>query len=251
MWDRRKRILAYIIEKGEASILELSSLFPTVSSMTIRRDLEYLEANGDVVRTKGGAKSIVGLSMRREEAYHQRASENAEQKKEIAEKTIPLLSETNSVYFDAGSTVMQIVKSLDNMPMLAITNDPNIAIELLNNPLCEVNIIGGRLNRQNISISGLGAADALHGIHIDTAVMAASGYTEAFGFTCGSYDEAVLKRTVIAAAKKIILVMDSTKIGRNHTFSFAEPSDVNFFVTDSQADPNVLTALKEAALVII
>ncbi len=251
MWDRREKMLAYIIEQGDASIAELASLFSDVSTMTIRRDLEYLEESGDIVRTKGGAKSIMRLSMRHEEAYHQREMINAAQKREIAEKTVPLIESGNSVYFDAGSTVMHIAKLLGEKQIFAITNGPNIAMELLKNPLCEVNMTSGRLSRQNIALSGLGAAHSIEGINIGTAIMAASGFTLDSGFTCGNFDESALKRAVISAAKHVILVMDSTKIGRNHTFTFAMPEDIDCFVTDSAADPSMLLPLKEANIQLI
>ncbi len=243
MQDRREKILAYITEKGEASILELSGLFPNVSSMTIRRDLEFLELRGDVVRTKGGAKSIMHLSLRREAAYHHREAENADLKREIAEKTVTLIEDNSCIYFDAGSTMMQVVKQLGEKPLFAITNDPNLALELIKNPNCEVSMTSGKLSRRSISLSGLGAADFLSGINIGTAIMASSGYSPNLGFTCGTYDEAFLKRSVIASANRVILVMDSTKLSRSHPFTFAKPADIDCFITDKYADKATLSHL--------
>ncbi len=243
MQDRRAKMLTYITKKGEASIAELSTIFPDVSSMTIRRDLEFLELRGEIVRTKGGAKSIMHLSLRREAAYHHRETENAELKREIAEKTVSLISDNSCVYFDAGSTTMQIVKHLGEKPLFAVTNDPNLALELIKNPNCEVSMTSGKLSRRSISLSGLGATEFLAGINIGTAIMASSGYSPDLGFTCGTYDEAALKQSVIAAAKQVILVMDSTKLGRNHPFTFAKPTDVDVFVTDSQVDKATISHL--------
>ena len=243
MWDRREKILAYITEKGEASILELASVFPDVSTMTIRRDLEFLESRGDVVRTKGGAKSIMHLSLRRAAAYHHRESENADLKREIAEKTVPLIDDNSCVYFDAGSTMMQVVKLIGEKPLFAVTNDPHLALELIKNPNCEVSMTSGKLSRRSISLSGLGASDFLSGINIGTAIMASSGYVPDLGFTCGTYDEALLKRSVIASANRVILIMDSTKLTHSHPFTFAKPSDIDCFVTDSRVDKSTVSHL--------
>lgn len=248
MWDRREKILAYIISKGEASLVELSSVFPDVSTMTLRRDLEFLESRGDVVRTKGGAKSIRHLSLRHEAAYHHRESENADLKREIAQKAISLIDDDSCIYFDAGSTTMHIARNLGEKPLFAITNDPNLALELIKNPNCEVSMTSGKLSRRSISLSGLGAAQFLSGINIGTALMAASGYSPDLGFTCGTYDEAMLKKAVIAAAKKVILVMDSTKFAHNHPFTFAKTSDIDFFVTDSRVDKTTLSHLTRAGV---
>ncbi len=248
MWDRREKILAYIVSKGEASLVELSSVFPDVSTMTLRRDLEFLESRGDVVRTKGGAKSIRHLSLRHEAAYHHRESENADLKREIAQKAISLIDDDSCIYFDAGSTTMHIAQSIGEKPLFAITNDPNLALELIKNPNCEVSMTSGKLSRRSISLSGLGAAKFLSGINIGTALMAASGYSADLGFTCGTYDEAMLKQSVIAAAKKVILVMDSTKFAHNHPFTFAKASDIDFFVTDSRVDKTALSHLTRAGV---
>ncbi len=244
MQDRREKILEYIMQRGEASITELSAVFPHVSSMTIRRDLEFLESRGDVVRTKGGAKSIEHLSLRREAAYHHREEENPELKREIADKTVSLIPDNSCVYFDAGSTTMQVAKRLGEKPLFAVTNDPNLAIELIKDPNCEVSMTSGKLSRRSISLSGLGATEFLGGINIGTAIMAASGYSPDLGFTCGTYDEAMLKRTVIATAKKVILIMDSAKLGRNHPFTFATAEDIDCFVSDSGVDKAMRAHLK-------
>ncbi len=248
MQNRREQMLAHITSNGEASIAELSSVFPDVSTMTIRRDLEFLEARGDVVRTKGGAKSIRHLSLRHEAAYHHRESENADLKREIAAKTVSLIDDDSCVYFDAGSTMMHVAQQIGEKPIFAITNDPNLALELIKNPNCEVSMTSGKLSRRSISLSGLGAEGFLSGINIGTAIMASSGYSADLGFTCGTYDEAALKRAVIASAKRVILVMDSTKLMHNHPFTFAKPADIDCFVTDSRVDKSAIAHLARAGV---
>ncbi len=251
MRDRREKILALITAKGEASIAELSAIFPDVSTMTIRRDLEYLESCGDVVRTKGGAKSIRHLSLRHEAAYHHRESENADLKHEIAKKAVELIDDDSCIYFDAGSTMMHVVQNLGEKPLFAITNDPYLALELIKNPNCEVSMTSGKLSRRSISLSGLGATSFLSGINIGTALMASSGYSPDLGFTCGTYDEAQLKQTVVAAANKVIMVMDSTKLTHNHPFTFAKAQDIDYFVTDSRVDKTALAHLARAGVRLI
>jgi len=243
--QRREQIKEYISNNDFVSLSELSELFPAVSTMTLRRDLEFLEGEGDIIRTKGGAKSIKNLTMMKEDSYNKREFINPSLKKEIAEKAAALIEENSCLYFDAGSTVMQIAKAVGEKPLFAVTNGPNIAMELTKNKNCEINVICGRLNRDNIALSGLHAVEFLEDININTAILAASGYTAEHGFTCGNYDECRLKSAVIKKAQKIILVMDSTKLGANHPFTFATPDDIDVFVTDSGFDKAVLKNIKE------
>ena len=106
----------------------------------------------------------------------------------------------------------------------------------------------GKLSRRSISLSGLGATEFLSGINIGTAIMASSGYSPDLGFTCGTYDEAMLKRAVIESAKRVILVMDSAKLGRNHPFTFAKATDIDCFVTDSRVDKTAIAHLGRAGV---
>lgn len=246
--QRREQIKKYIVSKGFVSLTELSSLFPDVSTMTLRRDLEYLESDGEIVRTKGGAKSIIHLSMMREESYNRREFINPDLKKELAVKAASLIEDNSCVFFDAGSTVMEVVKALGQKPMYTITSGPNIAVELTKNKNCTINVVCGHLHRENISLSGLNSIEFLKGINIGTAVIAASGFTQSAGFTCGNFDECQLKKAVIAMAARVIIVMDSTKLGRSHPFTFAHPEDVDYFVTDDQFDPSVKAKLEADGL---
>jgi DeoR/GlpR family transcriptional regulator of sugar metabolism len=90
--DRREAINQYIQSRGEVRLKELEQRYTDVSSMTLRRDLEFLERQGRIVRIRGGAKSLAHLSMLKEAAYTQRQVANTDAKLVIADKAIRLLS---------------------------------------------------------------------------------------------------------------------------------------------------------------
>ena len=251
MKDRRDKISNYIASKGVITLSELSELFPEVSTMTLRRDLEFLENMGEIVRTKGGAKSIKHLSMQIEESYNRREFINAELKAEIGKKVASLIKDNSCVFFDAGSTVMQVVKALGDKPLFAITSGPNIAMELTKNKNCDISVVCGHLNHDNIALSGLHAAEFLSGLNIGTAVVAASGFSPENGFTCGIYDECMLKRAAIKGASTVIAVMDSTKLNKSHPFTFAQPEDIDYFVTDGNFDKRTKAQLKKLGLKVL
>jgi len=236
MKQRREEIKNYISSKDFVSLAELSEMFPKVSTMTLRRDLEFLEGEGEIIRTKGGAKSISHLSKIKEEAYNKREFVNPELKEEIGKKVAALINEGECVFFDAGSTVMQVVKEIGQKNMFAVTNGPNIAMELTKDLNCNINVVCGKLNRDNISLSGLRAVDFVEEINFSTAVIAASGYTSEHGFTCGGYDDSRLKSAVIKKAGRVIVVMDKTKFGTNHPFTFASADDIDILVTNKGCD---------------
>ncbi len=255
MQDRRESIFELIEQKGEVSIHELEALYPDVSSMTLRRDLDFLESKNKIVKIKGGAKSLSHLSRSLfqdvEGDYGLRESINTDGKRLIAEKAAPLVESGRSIYIDAGSTMMQFVRHLKSGRFSVITNGVNAALELSQNQCATVNLVGGELNRNNMSVSGGGAVEHMRNINIDIAFMAASGFTVEDGFTNGSFDEYELKRLVAQKAKKTVVLMDSTKLGKTMPYTFCSLQDVDYLIMDQAPDPVLLAAAKEAGTIIL
>ncbi len=255
MKDRRQSIYELIEQKGQMSLHELEELFPAVSSMTIRRDLDFLETENKIVKIKGGAKSISHLSrsilQNVEGNYTQREFLNAQAKRLIAEKAAPLAESGRSIFIDAGSTMMQLARLLRSGRYSVITNAVNVALELSQNKSATVNLIGGELDRNNLCVSGAGALEHLRHINIDIAFIAASGYTLEDGFTNGSFDEYELKRFVIQKAKKTVILMDAGKLGKCMPYTFCQPEDADILVMDQRPEEDLLKKAKEAGMKII
>ena len=235
---RRNLIYELIEKKGEVTIAQLAELFPDVSSMTIRRDLDVLENENKIVKIKGGAKSISHLSRNMikgnvEDEYVRRELLNPVAKTEIAEKATPFAEEGRSIFIDAGSTMMSLASNLLEGRFYVITSGVNVALEMSLNKHAKVNLLGGQLNRSNFCISGAGALEQIKGMNIDIAFMGASGFSEDGGFTNGDFNECELKKAVIKKAKKTIILMDSTKLGKSMPYTFCNLSDVDVLVTDT------------------
>jgi len=243
--ERIAQIKNFILQNGEIKLSQLEELFPDISSMTIRRDLEKLEQLGEIVRTRGGAKSISHLSRIKEELYSTRASSNISEKNLVAKKAISLVEYGRSIFLDSGTTVMYLSYLLGNEKLFITTSAPNIALECIKNPNASVYLVGGNLNNDNLSLSGINALSFLENINIDIAFMATSGFTLKNAFTCGNYDECELKKHVIAKASKVVMMMDSSKIGKNLPFTFAKIPDIDYLITDDLISEEILNEIKK------
>jgi len=230
--ERIWAINSHIQMKGQVHLKELMELFPQVSAMTIRRDIDYLEKQGHIVRTRGGAKSIIHLTHMKEDIYQTRANERIEAKTAIAQKAAGLTLETGAVYFDSGSTVMHTVMHMNVTGIFAVTSGPNVALELCRRGCARTVLLGGNVNMDNLSISGVSALEQLKKINIGTAFMAASGFASGTGFTVGNFDEGELKRAAIAKASKVAVLMDSEKIGSSLPYTFASFSDIDCLISE-------------------
>lgn len=249
--NRREVINLYIQSKGEVRFTELENLLPDVSGMTIRRDLENLEQRGEIVRTRGGAKSIAHLSMLKEAAYTQRMGENTEAKMVIAEKASKFVVPGRSLYIDSGTTSMHFAQKLSDENLFVLTSAPNIAMELIKLPNVKVSLTGGKLSRDTMSLSGYNATDYVRELNIDIAFMAASAFSMNSGFTCGDYFESEIKKLVIKKAHTVIMMMDMSKAECGMPYTFARLADIDILVTDQPLSDTLARAVRQAKVTVI
>jgi DeoR family fructose operon transcriptional repressor len=248
---RREEIKKLLDTKGEVFLTELEALFPDCSSMTLRRDLKYLEDSGLVKRTRGGAVALSRLSIAAEDVYSRRALENTDAKTAIAQKAAALLENGRSLYLDSGTTLMHLAKEIPDDYISILTSGPNIALELIKKNRPNVMLIGGQLSRNTLSVSGAGAGHFLEGVNIDVAFMASSGFSLEHGFTSGTYSECDLKREVLHMASKAILLMDSSKVGKNLPYTFATLADVDVLVSDDKLPREIVDAARQQGVTVV
>ncbi|NMA95804.1 MAG: DeoR/GlpR transcriptional regulator [Clostridiales bacterium] len=240
--SRRETVNSYIQSKGQVTIKELEKMFPEVSTMTIRRDLVQREHDGFIVRVRGGAKSIDSLTNIREDAYSSRLTENIEGKTIIAKKAVKYVETGRAIYMDSGTTTMCLANTLPDDKFSIFTSGPNIALEILKHHKPSVTILGGQINRDNVSVSGISALNYIKNINIDIAIMATSGFSLENGFTAGSFSDCELKRAAMGKANKTIMLMDTVKIGKDMPFTFATLEDIDVLICDEELPNEVKTA---------
>ena len=237
MVERRDAVLKYIQARGEVSTDQLFSYFPEYTPKTIRRDLVHWELAGAILRSHGKAR-INRQHLYGQEAQHsEREGESARVKNELASAGIGFLDKHSSIFIDAGSTMMALANHLPDRDFTILTAAPNIALTIVGrNPQCSVLLTGGSLNPKTLSCAGYNSTEFIGQINIDIAFMGTSGFSIANGFMVGEYFESGLKRAVIEKASKVILLMESSKIGVSMPFTFARPSEIDVLICDKNID---------------
>ena len=241
MTERREAILKFIEAKGEVSIGELAAHFASWSEMTLRRDLAALEQMHKLILTRGGARTIPSRYGLHEDIYSAREQLNDDAKQLIAAKAVELVEPDTGIFIDSGTTAMALARRLPDCHLAVITAAPNIALEIaMRKAKPSVIMLGGTLCRDEIAVADPEALNYLEHLNIDTAFMAASGYDEKGGFTVGSQLGAMLKRAVVKRARKVVMMLDSSKIGTLLPFTFARMEDVDLIVGDDQMPQNII-----------
>lgn len=249
---RREHIGKYIQEKGAVTVKEVSALFPEVSLMTIHRDLEKLEEEGAITRTRGGAVSAMPVGSSSTEAkLEARMQTNMKAKREIAQKALKLIEPGSAVFMDAGTSNMALAQAMPDMDVNIFTTGPNIALELGRLAVPTIHLCGGTLNRYNQAVSGQTTLQMLEQINIATAFLGVSGYTQKGGFTCGKEEEMLVKRLLVEKAGRKVLLMDSSKCGKILPYTFGDMEDMDYIVSDGHLPEEFLKRAEEAGVTIL
>ncbi|MBR3437281.1 MAG: DeoR/GlpR transcriptional regulator [Lachnospiraceae bacterium] len=248
---RRDKVREILISKPFTALSELEEKFPEVSSMTLRRDIEYFEEKGDVIKVRGGARAMHFITLTLEDNYYKRSLEASHNKERIAAAAVRYMETGRSIYFDSGTTVMQMVPKLPDEKLTISTSDPNIALALVKKEHAVVNVIGGSLNRSNLSLSGQMALQFVESTNIDVAFLSPSGFSLECGFTSGNYNESLLKKAIVEKARLVVMLLTSSKIRKAMPHTFASLSDVHVFITDADPGEEIRKACEEAGVRLI
>jgi DeoR/GlpR family transcriptional regulator of sugar metabolism len=232
--QRKEKILEMLKEDGSAKVVELARIFK-VTEVTIRQDLEKLEAEGLIIREHGGAflKNVADQVQR----FSLANQENLDKKAIIAQKCLDFIEDGDTIILDSGSTTTEIAKLLRGYKNLTvITNALNIALMLGVEPNIEVIMTGGEFKPPTLSLTGQKAADFFKGLNVQKLFLATAGISLKSGLTYPSISDLVVKKAMIDAAEITYLVADSTKIGKSALASLGALSLIDYIITDAEIE---------------
>lgn len=247
MKERREGIVQFVNSEGSVTFGQLKAAFPDVSEMTLRTDLKALDSARRIVRTHGGARSVefvVGT----DDLLLNRSTRNVEAKAEIARKAAGLVRPDTTVFLDSGSTTTALAREMGDVRSIVFTNSLTCAAELAHLERARCIVVGGNLNRFSMSLNGSKTVEDVNALSLDLLFLGVTSYHPSTGFTCGSDEEAALKRALIARAERTVVLMDSSKVGRKSTFKICGLRDAETIVSDGFLPDDFLKACAEAEL---
>lgn len=252
MKDRLFHLKEFIDKNGKVTLHELECAFPNVSSMTLRRDLNRLEENNQVLRVSGGAISVDTVLRAKEADFSERINYNSQEKLEIADKAVSLVERQSCVFIDGGSTTTYFARALPDDSFYVLTNALVIAETILRKEKPTVSLLGGDLKKNNFITVGKSCCEFVDKINIQTAVMTATGFIKDTGsFTCGNQAEAEVKQAVIKKADYVIMLLDSSKVNKKTPYTFATLSDINCMVVDKSFSKELKNNIEQSGVRIV
>ena len=245
--DRLGTILERLAGNGSVSVTDIADDLG-VSSATVRRDLELLQSQRLLARTHGGAVAhgvLYELPLRYKGARHQ------QEKTRIARAAAERVADGTAVGLTGGTTTTEVARSLaDRQRITVVTNALNIASELAVRPNLKLVVTGGMARAESYELVGPLAEQSHADLNLDVVFIGVDGIDPAAGLTTHHEVEAHTNRALIERAGRVIVVADSSKIGRVAFARICPLERVHEMITDSAADAEVLDAISAAGVAV-
>jgi DeoR family fructose operon transcriptional repressor len=239
--QRRERIQEYL---ALHKIVKLDELYKMLgaSEATVRRDLEWMEREGTLERTHGGA--MLSQRMTFEPEYYQRASTNPEEKRVIGELAASLIDEGDVVFINSGTTTAQVIRNIHSSANTTIFTNNLKAVLDAGDVGYALYLIGGQYQPHSNSVAGRFAIDNLRQVYADKTILGVDGISLIHGCTVPANAEAEVVKLMIERTKgEIWIVADHTKWGVVSNFQIATIDEVDELITDEGIDVSTIESL--------
>jgi DeoR/GlpR family transcriptional regulator of sugar metabolism len=231
--QRQERILEAVRAHGGAKVSDLVSLL-NVSEMTVRRDIATLAGRGLVARVHGGATALDGRSAD-EPGFLAKSAMALREKAAIAQVAADLVQPGDSVALSAGTTTYAVAEALLGVADLTVVTNSLPAARLLHERARRDRtvVLTGGVPTPSDALVGPVAVGVLRSLHVDWLFLGVHGMDEHAGLTTPNLVESETDRALVAAARQVVVVADSSKWRIVGLSSIAALSEVDVLVTDS------------------
>ena len=252
--ERRMNIVKAVNLHKTATVAQIAEWLET-SPATVRRDLTWLDEQGLIMRTRGGATAIdypsQTLLRRFVPTYENRLNEYIEEKQAIGQCAAEHIHDGETIILDASSTNHYVLPYLaKKRDLTVITNSLYISKELMtlneSNPTLTVICSGGTLFMRSYSFIGMIAEQALSQFYVDKAFIGLRGISLHHGLTSPFPEEIPVKRQMIKCAQQVFILADHTKFNLTFASLIAPLNIVHTLITDARITPEVARQMSGA-----
>ena len=236
---RSEQIIKLLLRAGSATIEEILAEAGS-SAPSIRRDLVRLENRGLIRRTHGGAtlaEPLLYEPFRYDSSFLAREQRCAAEKRRIGLAAAELVQANETIGLTAGTTTTHVGRSLRHREKIrVITNALNIGMELCNQPGIQTSLTGGVMPwAWSFSLTGNAALTFFDDVYMDKVFLSVTGIDSERGATSLEPEEALIYRKMLKQSKQVIVVADSSKLGKVGPALICPISDIHILITDSGA----------------
>jgi DeoR family transcriptional regulator, aga operon transcriptional repressor len=252
---RSEQIMKFLLRVGTASIEEIVAVAGS-SAPSIRRDLARMENRGLIRRTHGGATLVEPLlyePFRYDSSFLAREQRFAMEKRRIGAVAAELVQAGETIGLSAGTTTTHIGRSLRHREKIqVITNAINIGMELCNQPGIRTYLTGGVVPwAWSFSLTGHSALEFLDDVYMDKVFLSVTGLDAERGATTLETDEALVYRKMLKQSKQVIVVADSSKVGKISPAFICPTSEIQVLITNTGVADEALAPFERSGIQVI
>ncbi|MDR3273606.1 MAG: DeoR/GlpR family DNA-binding transcription regulator [Flavobacteriaceae bacterium] len=204
----------------------------TVSAVTIRKDLKFLEDKGLLYRTHGGASKESQYAFERN--INEKEFVQVPQKKKIAEEALKFINNDDFIILASGTSIHYLARVIKGFKKLTVVTPAlRVSMELSKDPFIDVIQLGGTLRKSSISVIGIIPETDLRDFSCNKLFLGVDGIDVNYGLTTSNASEAHLNQVMIESSEKVIVLADSTKINKRGFGKICDIDKVDALITDS------------------
>jgi DeoR family transcriptional regulator, fructose operon transcriptional repressor len=242
--ERHQQILETARARGRVDVAGLAKDL-SVTPETVRRDLTALERRGVLRRVHGGAIPVERLGI--EPGVADRETHAAGEKERIARAALEELPDGGSIIIDAGTTTVRLAELLPmDRELTVVTHSIPVASILISRPNISLHLLGGVVRGRTLAAVGEWTRAQIAEVFADVAFMGTNGISVERGLTTPDMAEASVKRALIDAARRTVVLADHSKFGREDFARVAPLASIDTVVTDSGLDDEFADDLANA-----
>jgi DeoR family fructose operon transcriptional repressor len=242
--ERHQQILETARSMGRVEVAGLARDL-AVTPETVRRDLTALERRGVLRRVHGGAIPVERLGV--EPGVADREGHAAGQKERIARAALDELPDGGSIIIDAGTTTVRLAQMLPlDRELTVVTHSLPVANLLVSRPNISLHLLGGVVRGRTLAAVGDWTKAQIADVFADVAFMGTNGISVERGLTTPDIAEASVKRALIDAARRTVVLADHTKFGREDFARVAPLSIIDTVITDIELDGELAEDIENA-----
>nr|WP_299383712.1 DeoR/GlpR family DNA-binding transcription regulator [Allomuricauda sp.] len=226
--ERQRTILNEVALHNKVLLTDIAEQLD-VSIDTVRRDVKELDSDNKLRKVHGGAVALgfTNTTVRNNNIYA------LEEKRKIAEKALSFLKDGGVIFIDGGTTCVELACQIPaNISLTCFTMSLPVAMELLLKPNVKVILIGGEVSKDSQISMGASAIHHLSEIQVDFGFIGTGYVDSVYGLTEFDWDIVQVKKAVIKASKKTILLSISEKLNSQHRYKTCEINAINTMITE-------------------
>ena len=242
--ERQQEIVRLARADGRVDVTALAESL-NVTAETIRRDLTTLERAGVLRRVHGGAIPVERIGF--EPALAARDAVLTTEKERIAKAALAELPHEGAIILDAGTTTARLAAILPaDRELTVVINSPALATVLGARSNLNVLLLGGRVRGRTMATVDDWALRPLADVYVDVAFIGTNGCSVERGLTTPDPAEAAVKRAMIGAARRSVVLADHTKIGNDYLARFGRLADIDTLITDNSLNADLVAEVESA-----